>query len=173
MLYFLAILFTLNINLLHASSHHEISQSDPNIKIKQLALNGDAIQQTNLATFFYEKNDYKSAAKWYKKAAKAGISQAQVNLGVMYSLGRGVSQNYKLAAYWYKKSAKQGNSSGQANLAGLYSKGNGVDKNYKKAAYWYKKAANQGDNHSQTNLGLLYLTGKGVQKDVKKSVQAI
>ena len=35
----------------------------------------------------------KMAAKWYLESAYQGFKQAQINIGVMYELGRGVSQN--------------------------------------------------------------------------------
>jgi TPR repeat protein len=48
---------------------------------------------------------YQEALKWYRKAAKQGLPQAQSNLGVMYDLGQGVPQDYVRAHMWYSIAA--------------------------------------------------------------------
>jgi len=50
--------------------------------------------------------DYKEAVKWYRVAADQGSARAQVNLGVMYSCGRGVALNLVAAYALYNISAK-------------------------------------------------------------------
>jgi hypothetical protein len=40
------------------------------------------------------------AVKWYSKAALQGNTEAQLNLGICYTLGEGVSKNYILAYKW-------------------------------------------------------------------------
>ena len=52
--------------------------------------------------------DYKEAAKWYRKAAEQGDSLAQGELGWLYNVGKGVVQDDKEAAKWYAKAAEQG-----------------------------------------------------------------
>jgi TPR repeat protein len=44
--------------------------------------------------------DYKEAAKWYRKAAEQGHSWGQYNLGGMYANGFGVDQDYIEAYKW-------------------------------------------------------------------------
>ena len=39
-----------------------------------------------------------------------------MNLGLMYSQGKGVAQDYATAASWYRKAAEQGYASAQYNL---------------------------------------------------------
>ena len=39
--------------------------------------------------------DYKTAIKWYRKAAEQGDADAQASLGWMYSNGEGVTQDDK------------------------------------------------------------------------------
>jgi TPR repeat protein len=56
----------------------------------------------------YEKGigvltDDKKAIKWYLKAAKQGVSDAQYNLGLMYDNGEGVLKDLSKAKYWIKK----------------------------------------------------------------------
>jgi len=52
--------------------------------------------------------DYKEAAKWYRKAADQGDADAQNNLGMMYDNGQGILQDYILAHMWYNLSASNG-----------------------------------------------------------------
>ena len=60
--------------------------------------------------------DYKTAVKWYRLAAKQGYALAQTNLGVMYANGQGVPQDYKTAVKWYTLAAEQGYTRAQTNL---------------------------------------------------------
>jgi hypothetical protein len=53
--------------------------------------------------------DYLEAAKWYRKAAKQGFSNAQFKIGRMYDQGKGVRQDSDTAAEWLEKAAKRGN----------------------------------------------------------------
>lgn len=71
--------------------------------------------------------DYKEAAKWFRKAADQGNSSAQIYLGDMYSNGKGVPQDFKEAANWYRKDAQNSGWDGLRKLGHLYAKGQGVD----------------------------------------------
>jgi TPR repeat protein len=52
------------------------------------------------------KEDYKEAAKWYRKAANHGNWLACYRLGLFYQDGKGVKQNDKEAAKWFRKAKK-------------------------------------------------------------------
>ena len=56
--------------------------------------------------------DYKTAVKWYRLAAKQGYANAQGNLGVMYALGKGVLKDYVYAHMWGNLAASNGNELG-------------------------------------------------------------
>jgi len=45
--------------------------------------------------------DYKTAVKWYRLAAKQGNASAQTNLGIMYRNGLGVIKDYVYAYMWW------------------------------------------------------------------------
>jgi TPR repeat protein len=81
------------------------------------------------------------AVRWYKLAAEQGYTDAQFNLGVIFSNGQGVAQDYVEAARWYKLAAAQGNVRAQNNLATRYEKGQGVEKSNLKSFMWYNLAA--------------------------------
>ena len=111
------------------------------------------------------KQDYREAARWYRKAADLGDPIAQYNLGVMYRSGQGVPQNSSEAARWYQKAAEQGDPDAQKNLGDLYRRGEGVREDTRKAFSWYQKAAIQEHSRAQLNLGIMYCNGWGVDRD--------
>ena len=70
--------------------------------------------------------DYKGAARWIRKAADQGHSDAQFNLGIMYLEGEGVDQDFKEAMRWIRKSADKGDADAQMKVAEMYRYGLGV-----------------------------------------------
>ena len=89
----------------------------------------------------YLKNNYSVAIAKFKLAAAQGDAQAQFNIGVMYSNGRGVVQNYAEALKWYKLAAAQGNAYAQFNIGNMYAKGQGVIKDCVRAHMWFNLSA--------------------------------
>ncbi|WP_440455254.1 tetratricopeptide repeat protein [Psychrobacter sp. ASPA161_9] len=65
-----------------------------------------------------------------QRLANQGNADAQFNLGEMYYLGDGVSQNYTTAKKWFEKAANQGDATAQFNLGFIYEYGHGVRQNY-------------------------------------------
>ena len=100
-----------------------------------------------------------------KKAADQGHASAQLNLGVMYARGDGVTQDYAEAERWFLKAAEQGDVDAQYNLGVMYANGEGVTQNYTEAIHWYRKAAEQGDVDAQFHLGFMYDNGDGAPED--------
>ena len=47
--------------------------------------------------------DWPEAERWWRKAAKQGVAEAQYNLGHRYRKGLGVPQDYAEAVKWYRK----------------------------------------------------------------------
>ena len=68
--------------------------------------------QHNLAGMYFSgqgvSQDYKEAAKWYRKAAEQELALSQYNLGMMYGKGYGVPRDYVLAHMWFNLAAKNG-----------------------------------------------------------------
>lgn len=106
--------------------------------------------------------DLASAAYWYRKAAEKGNTDAQTNLALMYTEGRGVDLNALEAARWYRKAAEAGNVRAQYALALMYHLGQGVSQDYADAIRWYENAARQGDPNAMNNMAFMYGMGEGV-----------
>ncbi len=84
-----------------------------------------------------------TATKLWRRAAKAGHSVAQNELGECYEEGQGVTKNLKRAVSWYRKAAKLDNANAQKNLARCLEKGIGTTQNLIEAVQWYERAALQ------------------------------
>ncbi len=54
------------------------------------------------------RGDYDRAVREFLLLANQGHAQAQVNLGILYSQGRGVPKDYVTAYSWYTLAASQG-----------------------------------------------------------------
>ena len=67
-----------------------------------------------------QSGDFKTALAEWTPLAEQGDSDAQSNLGLMYSNGWGVPENDKTAVKWYTKAAEQGISDAQYNLGVMY-----------------------------------------------------
>jgi TPR repeat protein len=109
-----------------------------------------------------QSGDYQTAMKEWLPLAERGDADAQLNIGIMYERGDGVSQNVMEASKWYRLAADQGNAQAQNNLGFLYDNGEGVTLDDAAAVKWYRMAAIQGYAKAQSNLGGMYANGKGI-----------
>ena len=64
----------------------------------------------------YNAGDFDAALAELKPLAEQGDASAQFNLGVIYDLGKGVTEDDEEAAKWYLKSANQGQAEAQYSL---------------------------------------------------------
>ena len=119
----------------------------------------------------YQSGDMAGAAKVILRAANAGNTLAEGQMGYMYKNGKGVAQSFKDAATWYRKAADQGDSRSMKNLGQFYELGEGVPEDWVQAADWYKKSADTGDADGEAALARAYQFGIGVPQDRQTSIQ--
>ena len=103
--------------------------------------------------------------------ANTGDANAQFNLGMMYSSGRGVPRNDVEAVKWFRKAAEQNNVQAQLTLGNMYSSGRGVPRNDAEAVKWLRKAAKQNNVQAQLTLGIMYSTECGVPRNDAEAVK--
>jgi len=141
--------------------------------LRAAALKGDATAAYEVGVRFAEgkgvSQNLDEAAKWYDRAAKAGIIPAVFRLGTLYEKGMGVKKDVELARRYYLQAAERGNAKAMHNLAVLDADGGGKGPNYKSASQWFRKAADHGVADSQFNLGILYARGIGVEQNLAES----
>jgi uncharacterized protein len=104
----------------------------------------------------YNNRNYTVAYKEIEPLARAGNTDAEHLLGLMYYMGRGVQQDYKQALTWHRKAALKGKADAQYVVGAMYYTGNAVIQDHKQAITWFRKAAEQGHAEAQQVLGLMY-----------------
>lgn len=109
---------------------------------------------------------YAQAVQWYRRAAEQGHVKSQYQLGLMYDLGLGVSEDGAQAVQWFRRAAEQGYVEAQYHLGFMYDTGKGVPEiGAQEAAQWYNRAAEWGLAEAQYALSQMYEKGDGVQAD--------
>ena len=141
--------------------------------LRSAALKGDASAAYEIGVRFAEGKgvpvNLDEAAKWYDRAANAGVVPAIFRLGTFYEKGLSVKKDVDIARRYYLQAAERGNAKAMHNLAVLDADGGGKGANYQDAAQWFRKAADRGVADSQYNLGILYARGIGVDQNLAES----
>jgi localization factor PodJL len=141
--------------------------------LRTAALKGDPTAAYELGVRFAEGKgvapNFDEAAKWYDRAAQAGVVPAIFRLGTLYEKGLSVKKDVDIARRYYVQAAERGNAKAMHNLAVLDADGGGKGANYKNAVQWFRKAADRGVADSQYNLGILYARGIGVEQNLAES----
>ncbi|WP_029582444.1 SEL1-like repeat protein [Bradyrhizobium sp. URHD0069] len=141
--------------------------------LRAAALKGDPTAAYEIGVRFAEgkgvASNFDEAAKWYDRAAQAGVVPAIFRLGTLYEKGLSVKKDVDIARRYYLQAAERGNAKAMHNLAVLDADGGGKGADYKNAAQWFRKAADRGVADSQFNLGILYARGIGVEQNLAES----
>ena len=141
--------------------------------LRAAALKGDPAAAYEVGVRFAEGKgvapDLDEAAKWYDRAAQAGVVPALFRLGTFYEKGLSVKKDVDIARRYYVQAAERGSAKAMHNLAVLDADGGGKGANYKSASTWFRKAADRGVADSQFNLGILYARGIGVEQNLAES----
>jgi localization factor PodJL len=141
--------------------------------LRAAALKGDPTAAYEIGVRFAEGKgvapNFDEAAKWYDRAAQAGVVPAMFRLGTFYEKGLSVKKDVDIARRYYMQAAERGNAKAMHNLAVLDADGGGKGANYKNASQWFRKAADRGVADSQYNLGILYARGIGVEQNLAES----
>jgi localization factor PodJL len=141
--------------------------------LRAAALKGDPSAAYEIGLRYAEARgvpaNFDEAAKWYDRAAQAGIVPAIFRIGTLYEKGLSVKKDIDAARRYYIMAAERGNAKAMHNLAVLEADGGSRGANYKSAAQWFRKAAERGVADSQFNLGILYARGIGVEQNLAES----
>ncbi len=96
-----------------------------------------------------QTNPERTAFERIKASAEKGDAEAQLELGLLYASGAGVTADLGKAAKWHRKAADQGLARAQYLLGCDYASGEGVKINQAEAARWFRMAAEQGTVEAQ------------------------
>jgi cell division septation protein DedD len=114
----------------------------------------------------YRRGDFVVALKELRPLARAGMSEAQSVLALMYEYGQGVAADMGQAVQWYRRAAEGGHLGAQFILAGLYARGIGVPRDDAEALRWYRRAARRGHDEAQYQLARMLEDGRGTAQDM-------
>ena len=89
----------------------------------------DANVMSSLGGFYYGKQKYALAEKYYLLADENGDEYASCGLGFIYYYGRNGERDFSKAFYYYNKSMGFGNMESAMKIADMYHNGFGVEKN--------------------------------------------
>ncbi|XP_065639984.1 uncharacterized protein LOC136072655 [Hydra vulgaris] len=129
------------------------------------------------------KQNYKTAAKYYSKAAQNNNAEGLYNLAYLTMNGLGVKRDFEAVLSLLNKAAKQkptrklmgteiinvGVKEAEHSLGLAYQEGTYVPKNLSIASKWYHLAVEHGNSYSANNLGLMYLNGNGITKNINQA----
>lgn len=167
---------------LSATSICEFAQQQEHKQLLQTcnaAIHGDMAAQGDLGFLCFRAaeraqagartQEYRAAAWWYRKAAMAGHTSSQHNIGFLYAQGLGVRQDHEKAAYWFHLAAEKAYPPSEYNLGKAYMEGLGVTEDHAVANRWLQAAAQHGYAAAQFELGLNYLGGIGVASNTEEA----
>jgi TPR repeat protein len=117
----------------------------------------------------FDRNDFTTAYNEWLPIAQNGDANAQFNIGLLYAMGKGVSQDAAKAAEWYRKAAEQGVAAAEYNLGVMYANGDGVTRDVHEAVKWLQKAADAGIPMGRDELANLY--GSSAVANYAKSLE--
>ena len=111
--------------------------------------------------------DFGRAASILQELAKSGNIKAQVELGLMYSNGKGVEKSNAQASAWWQKAADAGNARAHMLLAYSYrGYGESIDKD--KCLFHFQKAAESGEPKAMEELAVAYSEGEAILPGLAK-----
>ena len=128
----------------HLSAQQELS------KLQALANSGDVNAQLELAAMYYGGQGAMKSDAMFKS-----------NLGLMYSLGKGVPQNYAEAWRWRHHPDEKNPVIAKSNLDVMYSLGKGVPQNYAEAWRWRHEHQGVQQNYAQALKWALIAKSEG------------
>lgn len=94
--------------------------------------------------------------EYYLKAARMGLSLAQINVAMCYKNGQGVKTDIKEQEKWLLKAAENDDDSAYVYLGIMY---NEIE-DYDGAQYWYMRAVKKCNTYAMCRLALLYKKGR-------------
>ncbi|HEX4534677.1 MAG TPA: tetratricopeptide repeat protein [Rhizomicrobium sp.] len=126
-----------------------------------LSERGDIAATRNVALMLRKglgvEKDPLKAMEVYERAADAGLSTAQADLGEMYLNGEGGAPDVRAAAHYLGLAAAAGHPIAQFHMGWLYENGTGVPKNMELATKLYQASAEAGDKDAKARLAALGL----------------
>src|SRR5438552_16498497 len=112
----------------------------------------------------WEKGKLRSAFRLFLKAAKAGDSGAQTNVGYFYDVGIGVKPSRAAALYWYKRAYLHKNKYAASNIGTIWRD----EQKLKRAVSWFQRAVKLGCGDANLEIAKIYFRN---ERDKEKAIR--
>ena len=113
----------------------------------------------------YQEGKYEEAIIEWEKIAYTGDTNAQNNLGIIYSSGTDVKKDCNKAIFWFRRAVNLGFPNSEYNLGTEYISGDCLPIDNIEGVRLITKSAEQGFESAQHYLGNLYKRGKIIPKN--------
>lgn len=115
----------------------------------------------------HDASDYAEAMVWLRKAAEAGLVQAQTDLGGIYLEGgkEGIRANGREAYQWFSQAAAQGSKEALYYMGLILQRGMDMPKDEAKALEHWRAAAEAGVAEAQFSLGMALVVVQGKARE--------
>ena len=132
---------------------------------KQAADLNNPVGFFNVAKYFIEKEQYKSAIDYLNKSKALGYTQANIQLSNMYLNGLGFRKNKKKAFRNLDEAVKAHDNNAMHQLGIFYMRGIGCKRNEQSAQKYFELSSENNVPQGMYCLGSLYLDAKQIKKD--------
>ena len=144
--------------LIPATAAQETPTAGMQADLRARAESGDSWAQLNLGAALDHglagfARDPVRAVSWYRRAAAAGLAEAQFNLAHCLATGSGTARDDTEALSWMLKAAEQGLSSAQFLAGVMLAEGVGTRADGARAQVWLQRAADGGNPDAASALG--------------------
>lgn len=119
----------------------------------------------------FDNEDYEQALPLLVNCASKNHAESQLQLGIMYSAGYGVTASLKDAAGYFRSAAEQGCTEAQSYLGRAYLYGEGVEQSNRKAMKWLTAASDNNDAGALNCLAYMYHEGLGCDRSMEKALE--
>jgi TPR repeat protein len=103
------------------------------------------------------------------RLARAGESDAQMKLGWMYQVGKGVERDLEQAKFWYRSALQTQSPRAEFYLGTVYWN----ESAFPEAISWFEKAASKGFTPAMYQLARMYRHGVGVPRDSRLAAKHV
>jgi len=143
--------------LIPAAAAQETVAAGMQADLQRRAESGDSWAQLNLGAALDHglggfARDPVRAVAWYRRAAAAGLAEAQFNLAHCLATGSGTARDDAEALGWMLKAAAQGLSSAQFLAGVMLAEGIGTRADRARARMWLQRAADGGNPDASSVL---------------------
>jgi len=105
------------------------------------------------ASNLYDEGKFRAASGLYLKGAEAGDGSAQLNLGNLFSDGRGVKQDREKGLYWYRRAYRRGWGAAAYNIGLVYRD----EEKFGRAVAWLGRAVKLEDADANLEIAKIHI----------------